>query len=88
MLEKSVSEIIHLLNTLSTNVANGMEEASATGNLVNFIKEDNPLLRPLHIEVGVLQEFGYHWLNVLAHVARLRQRGAVTYGEGHIQTLC
>ena len=45
------------------------------------------LLCAFHLVVCVLEQFGDHRLDVLPHIARLRQRGAVADGERHVQAL-
>lgn len=44
------------------------------------------LLRFIHRVVGILQQFGDDRLDVLSHVPSLSERGAVTDGEGDVQT--
>ena len=55
--------------------------------LVNLIQEDYSLLAFLDIVVGVLQELGYHGLDVFANVASLSKGGTIADSERNVQTL-
>ncbi len=74
-------KVVYLLNTLSANIANGMEDPRATWDFVHLVEEDNTLLGSLNVEVGILQEFGDHRFNVLADITGLREGGAITDGK-------
>ena len=44
-----------------------------------------PISAPGHLEIGRCDELEQDVLHVLAHVARLGERGGVRDGEGHLQ---
>lgn len=58
-----------------------------SANLVNFIQKDNPRLRALHRIVGIHQQLSNDGLDVFAHVASLREGGAVADRKRYVQTL-
>ena len=74
-----------LLHALARNVARDGRVLVLAADFVNLVNVDNALLRALNVAVGRLQEFEDDVLNVLADVARFRERRRVNDGEGNHQ---
>ena len=55
------------------------------GDLVDLVDVDDPLLGPLHIVIGSLQQAQDDVLHILAHVAGLGQVGGIGHGKGHLE---
>ena len=60
-----------LLHALAGHIAGNRGIVALTGNLVDFININNPLLRLFHIEIAVTQELGNNLFHVFAHIAGL-----------------
>ena len=74
-----------LLHALARHVAGDGRVLALAGDLVDLVDVDDPGLGPLHVVVGRLDQLQQDVLDVLAHVARLGQRGGVGDGEGHVE---
>lgn len=74
--------------TPSPETSRVMEVVRFPGNLVDLVDVDDAHLGLLHIVIALLQEFLDDVLDILAHVARFRQRGRIGDGERHVQQTC
>ena len=74
-----------LLHALARHVAGDRGVVGLAADLVDLVDVDDAALRPLDVVVGVLQQFQDDVLDVLADVARLRERGGIGHREGHVE---
>ena len=75
-----------LLHALARHIArNGGVGGALAGYLVYFVYVDDALLGALHIVVRRLYEAQQDVFHILAHIARLSERGGVGYGKRHVQ---
>src|SRR5690606_25114565 len=74
-----------LLHPLARNVPGDGGVLALAGDLVDLVDVDDPPLALGHVEVRRLQQAHQDVLDILAHVARLGQRGRVDDGKGHAQ---
>ncbi|OPY10962.1 MAG: hypothetical protein A4E67_00381 [Syntrophaceae bacterium PtaB.Bin038] len=74
-----------LLDALAGDVPGDGGAARLAGDLVDLVDVDDALGGSFHVIVRVLQETQDDVLHVLAHVARLGERGGVRDGEGHVE---
>ena len=77
-----------LLHALAGHIASNRGVITLTGNLVDFININNPLLRLFHIEIAIAQELGNNLFHVFAHIAGFGKRGRIGHNKRHIQTPC
>ena len=74
-----------LLDALTGYVACDGRVVALARDLVDLVDVDDASLGLLDVEVGRLNEVQEDVLDILSHVAGLRQRGRVGDGEGHVQ---
>src|SRR5690606_27720130 len=76
-----------LLHTLAGDIAGDRRILALAGDLVDLVDVDDAGLGALDVVVGGLDELEQDVLDVLAHIARLRQRGGVGDGERDVEHL-
>ncbi len=74
-----------LLHTLARYIPGNRGIVRFAADLVDLINIDDAALRPLDIVVRRLQQLEDDVLDILAHIARLGQRGRIGHGERHVQ---
>ena len=74
-----------LLHALAGDVTRDRRVLALAGDLVDLVDVDDPGLGLLDVVVGGLDQLEEDVLDVLAHVARLGERGGVGDGERHVE---
>ena len=74
-----------LLDSFARDVARDRRVVRLPRDLVDLVDVDDPGLGLLDVEVGGLDQLQQDVLDVLAHVARLRERGGVGDRERHVE---
>ena len=74
-----------LLDPFATDVARDGGIVPLTCDLVDLIDEDDPTLCGSDVLVGYLQEACQQTLDILAHIASLRQHSSIDDREGYLQ---
>ena len=74
-----------LLHAFAGNVPRDGRVFVLAADLVDLVDIDDALLAALHVSVGCLEQFQDDVFHVLAHVARLGQRGGVDDGERDVE---
>ena len=76
-----------LLYALAAHVAGDGGVFALAGDLIDFVDIDDAPLGQLNVVVRILDQPQQDVLHILAHVARFRQAGGISDGEGHLQEL-
>ena len=74
-----------LLHALARHVAGDGRGIALARHLVDLVDVDDAARGGVDVVVGVLEQLDQDVLHVLAHVARLGQRGGVGNGERHLE---
>ena len=74
-----------LLHALAGHIPGNRGILTLPGDLIDLIHIDDAALGQLNIIVGSLHQAQKDILHVVAHIARLCQRGGVSNGKGHLQ---
>ena len=76
-----------LLNAFPTHVAGDGGIVALTGNLVDFVDEDDTTLCFRHIVIGHLKQACQQAFDVFAYITGFGQHGSIDDGERHLQQL-
>src|SRR5690606_13460284 len=74
-----------LLHAFTRHVPGYRRVLRLAGHLVDLVDVDDPLLGPVDVVIGGLEQLQQDVLDVLTHVARLGETGGVGDGEGHVE---
>ena len=74
-----------LLNALARYVARDRNVLALSCNLIDLVDINNAALRLFDVVIGVLNKFQENIFNVLADVARLRERRCIARRKRHVQ---
>jgi len=77
-----------LLDALARHVAGDRGVVRLARNLVDLVDIDDAALGALNIVVGGLKQLQNNVLDILADIARFRQRRRIRHREGHIENAC